>query len=330
MKHLPSFLLHVAILLIGNGGMLSAADVPGSKDPAGLKRYEGSEIIGYRAPKFDEFVLPLGKPTDFGANPKYEKSEAISGKVSRLTYLAPTGRTPAEVLRNYQIEFGKMKAETVFEKKQGEQGWFGPTFDKNADEDKLGQMLAYNEGEERVLITKTPGASPTYYVLFVTAYKDGIIPNRLEGKVAKEQVLVHLQVIAPDVMEEKMVFVNADAMNQSIESSGRVVLYGLLFETDKDVMQASSQPTLDEIVKLMKANPNLSVHVVGHTDNEGKPEYNLGLSQRRSASIVRALTQAGIAPARLTSFGCGAYSPVDTNDSAEGRQKNRRVELVKR
>jgi outer membrane protein OmpA-like peptidoglycan-associated protein len=167
-------------------------------------------------------------------------------------------------------------------------------------------------------------------MLFVTAYKDGIVPNRLEGRVAKDQVLVHLQVIAPDVMEEKMVFVNAAAMATSLESTGRVVLYGLLFDTDKDTMQSASEPTLKEIVKLLQSQSGLSVHVVGHTDNQGKPEYNLGLSQRRATSVVRALTQAGIASSRLSSFGCGPFSPVDSNDSDAGRQKNRRVELVKR
>jgi outer membrane protein OmpA-like peptidoglycan-associated protein len=95
-------------------------------------------------------------------------------------------------------------------------------------------------------------------------------------------------------------------------------------------MQPASQPTLNEIVKLLQSQSGLSVHVVGHTDNQGKPEYNLGLSQRRATSIVRALTQAGIAASRLSSFGCGPFSPVASNDSEEGRQKNRRVELVKR
>lgn len=320
-----------ALVVVGLSSIeVSAKDEPGSKDPSGLKRYEGSEIIGYRAPKFDEFLLPLGKPTAFGENPKYEKSQAITGKVTRLTYVAPLGRSPAEVMLNYKQEFEKLNAVTLYEKKQGERGWFGPTFDKASQEEKLGQMLSYNEAEERVMVVKTPDASPTYYVLFITAYKDGIIPKRLDGRIAKEQVLVHLQVIAPDVMEEKMVFVNAAAMASSIESTGRVVLYGLLFDTDKDTIQGASQPTLEEIVKLLKNQPDLSVHVVGHTDNQGKPEYNLGLSQRRASSIVKALTEAGIPSSRLSSFGCGAYSPMDSNDSDEGRQKNRRVELVKR
>src|SRR5690242_12312168 len=77
-----------------------AADLPGSKDPPGMKRYEGSEIIGYRAPKFEEFVLPLGPPTTYGPV-VYAKTMKVEGLVSRYTYIAPAGRTPAELFRNY-------------------------------------------------------------------------------------------------------------------------------------------------------------------------------------------------------------------------------------
>ena len=73
-----------------------AADLPGSKDPPGMKRYEGSEIIGYREPKFDEFLLPMGSPTSQDP-PKYAKSLKTEGLVSRYTYVAPAGRTPTEL-----------------------------------------------------------------------------------------------------------------------------------------------------------------------------------------------------------------------------------------
>ena len=69
--------------------------------------------------------------------------------------------------------------------------------------------------------------------------------------------------------------------------------------------------------------------MVGHTDNQGKPDYNLDLSRRRAASVVAALTaKYGIAATRLDAFGCGLYAPVDSNEAEEGRAKNRRVELV--
>ena len=81
---------------------------------------------------------------------------------------------------------------------------------------------------------------------------------------------------------------------------------------------------------LMKANPALKVFIVGHTDIQGAIEHNLGLSQRRAESVVRALsTQYGIASARMVARGLGPFAPVATNDTEDGRSKNRRVEIVK-
>src|ERR1041385_2501954 len=141
------------LLLLVLTVVLTAADLPNSKDPPGMKRYTGSEIIGYRAPKFEEFLLPLGPPTEFSP-PKYAKSLKIDGLVSRYAYLAPSGRTPTELLRNYETEFQRLGLVTLYKKGAGERGWFGPTLDHIADEDHLGQILAYNESQERVLVGK--------------------------------------------------------------------------------------------------------------------------------------------------------------------------------
>ncbi len=105
--------------------------------------------------------------------------------------------------------------------------------------------------------------------------------------------------------------------------------YGIYFDTDKDVLKPESQPTIAEIVKLLKSDPALRIHVVGHTDNQGKTDYNLDLSRRRAASVVYALSSQGIAAGRLDSFGCGVYAPVASNETEEGRAKNRRVELTR-
>ena len=306
------------------------ADLPGSQDPPGMKRYAASEIIGYRAAKFDEFLLPLGRPTSVTAPVAYEKSVKVDGLISRYTYLAPAGRSPAELFRNYKLEFQRIGLVTLYEKGAGEKGWFGPTLEQIADEDHVGQILAYNEAQERVLVGKTKDAKPTYYYIFVTAYKDGVIPEALSSMVQKDRALAELVVIAPEKMEEKMTFVNAQEMSRSLEDSGKVALYGIYFDTDKDALRADSQPTLQEIAKLMSANPQLKLRVVGHTDNQGKTDYNLDLSRRRAASVVRELSSKySVAANRLESFGCGLYAPVASNESEEGRAKNRRVELVK-
>jgi outer membrane protein OmpA-like peptidoglycan-associated protein len=317
------------LLLLVMSAVLTAADLPNSKDPPGMKRYTGSEIIGYRAPKFDEFLLPLGTPTTL-APPNYAKSLKISGQVSRYTYLAPAGRSPAEVFRNYEMEFQRLGLATLYRKNAGENGWFGPTLSQLSDEDELGQILSYNEAQERVLVGKTKDAKPAYYYVFVTAYKDGVIPHRLEGVVAKDRVLAEVIVVAPDQMEQRMSFVNADEMSRALADTGKVLLYGIYFDTDKDVLRPDSQPTLAEIQKLLRANPQLRIHVVGHTDNQGSAEHNLDLSRRRAASVAGELaTKYGITPSRMDSFGCGFYAPVTTNADEESRAKNRRVELVR-
>jgi OmpA-OmpF porin, OOP family len=323
-----SSLIAVCLFSVIAAVVSAGQDVQNSKDPAGMKRYEDSELIGYRAPKFDEYLLPLGPPTS-STPPEYEKSKGIEGQVSYYTYLAPAGRSPAEVFRNYKQEFQRLGMETQYEKAGGQHGWFGPTFETIATENDLSQILEYDEADERLLVGKSKGSSPSYYVVFVTAYQDGVIPERLQGRVAKGRVLAQLVVVTPDVMEKKMTFVNSDDMKQSIHDSGKVALYGLYFDTDKDVVKPESQPTLAEIAKLLNSDPTLRVHVVGHTDNQGKPDYNLDLSRRRAASILRELTtKYAIAANRLDAFGCGVYSPIASNEAEEGRAKNRRVELV--
>lgn len=310
-------------------GLIGAAqDLPNSKDPAGMKRYDGSELIGYRAPKFDEFLLPLGPPTSENP-PTFEKSKAVDGQIGYYTYLGPAGRSPAELFRNYKQEFQRLGIEVQYEKGAGQHGWFGPTFDKIAGESDIAQILAYDEDDERLLVGKSRDSNPSYYVIFVTAYKDGIIPERLQGRIAKAQALAQLVVVSADVMEKKMAFVNADDMKQAIHDSGKVAVYGLYFDTDKDAVKSDSQPTLSEIAKLLKNDPALRLHVVGHTDNQGKPDYNLDQSRRRAASVVGELTaKYGIPANRLDAFGCGLYAPIASNDEEEGRAKNRRVELV--
>ncbi len=308
---------------------VAAQDVPNSKDPAGMRRYEGSELIGYRAPKFDEYLLPLGPPTD-AYPPKYEKSKAIEGQVSYYTYMAPEGRSPAELFRNYKQEFARLDLEILYQKDAGQRGWFGPTFNQIARESDVASILAYNQDEERMVVGKSKDAQPTYYVAFVTAFRDGVMPDRLRKAMTKGRALAQLVVVSADTMEKKMIFVNADDMKQALHDSGKVAIYGLYFDTDRDTVKTESQPTLAEIAKLMNSDPSLRLHVVGHTDNQGRTDYNLALSRRRAANVVAELiSKYGISSSRLDAFGCGLYAPLASNEEEAGRNKNRRVELVR-
>jgi OmpA-OmpF porin, OOP family len=125
------------------------------------------------------------------------------------------------------------------------------------------------------------------------------------------------------------VTVKAEDMAQQIASSGGVALYGIYFDFNKAEIKPESTPTIEQIAKLLKGNPDLKLLVVGHTDNVGGFSSNMELSQRRAAAVVNELvTKYQVAKSRLTPVGVSFASPVASNKTEEGRAKNRRVQLV--
>ncbi len=106
------------------------------------------------------------------------------------------------------------------------------------------------------------------------------------------------------------------------------MLRGVHFDFNKSNIRPGDAAVLDEAAATLKSHPNLTVNVNGYCDAIGSEEYNLKLSQRRSDAVVNYLTQQGIPESRLIPHGYGKTNFVATNDTAEGRAQNRRVELV--
>jgi outer membrane protein OmpA-like peptidoglycan-associated protein len=138
----------------------------------------------------------------------------------------------------------------------------------------------------------------------------------------------YLTVVERKALEIKAALLPAEQMKRELDSKGHVALY-INFDFNKADIKAESQPIVDEVAKLLKTNPNLSLAVEGHTDNIGTPDYNRQLSEARARSVVAALTTKGIEGARLKSAGYGQDKPIADNGAEDGRAKNRRVELVK-
>jgi len=101
----------------------------------------------------------------------------------------------------------------------------------------------------------------------------------------------------------------------------------VLFDFDKADLKSSAYPILDEGVTVLENNPGLNIEIQGYTDSTGSEDYNLKLSQRRAESVKNFLVNRGIDPGRLTAKGYGSANPVASNDTPEGRAKNRRVEF---
>ena len=103
---------------------------------------------------------------------------------------------------------------------------------------------------------------------------------------------------------------------------------GLLFDYDSDVLRTDARKNLASLAASLDKYPNTNILVVGHTDSVGTDAYNMSLSERRAASAVNYLVSQGVARARIRPAGRGESEPIAPNATAEGRQKNRRVEVA--
>jgi OOP family OmpA-OmpF porin len=140
-----------------------------------------------------------------------------------------------------------------------------------------------------------------------------------------------VQVIEPATAELGKVQVDAEAITTSLKRDGKIALYGISFDTNKAVLRDDSTTQLGELASVLKSAPTLKVFIVGHTDNQGEFAANTNLSQKRAEVVAAALSaKYAIAPARLVPRGVANLTPVSSNDSEEGRAKNRRVEMVVR
>jgi len=122
----------------------------------------------------------------------------------------------------------------------------------------------------------------------------------------------------------------ADAPEKALGEHGKVDVYSIYFSFNSDVIREESQPTLKDIAEVLRRHPDWKLGVNGHTDGIGNNQFNIDLSKRRAAAVKDALVkQYGVEPARLATAGFGKSQPKDTNESLEGRARNRRVELVR-
>jgi outer membrane protein OmpA-like peptidoglycan-associated protein len=307
----------VAGLLIGLSAPFAAAqdqDVEGSKDHPLISRYPGSYITNYLAKDFDEFTLPLSKTNDL----KFAKSQHLEGKITRIVYVAPQGRSVLEVFRNYQGALKNGGFETLFT--CGPQDCVGPgnttarVYGPGEYDDYWGP-----DHEIHYLSAKLGRPEGDAYVSLVVDNQGGDFrPN------------VELYVIEVKPMESGLITVDAASLANDINRTGHASVYGIYFDTGKADVKPESDATLKEIAKLLQGDSTLKLYVVGHTDNQGALDLNMDLARRRAEAVLAALSTKYAVPAsRLKAFGAGPYLPVASNDSEDGRAKNRRVELVK-
>ena len=120
-----------------------------------------------------------------------------------------------------------------------------------------------------------------------------------------------------------------DAMKARPTDRGLVLTLGdVLFETGKADLKAGAVAELDELAKFLAKYPERTVVIEGHTDSVGSEDFNVGLSQRRAESVRSYLMRQGVDRSRVATEGMGESVPVASNETAGGRQQNRRVEII--
>ncbi len=120
---------------------------------------------------------------------------------------------------------------------------------------------------------------------------------------------------------------NLDIVLKRLDVGSTIILKNIFFDFDKTSIRKESEPELERLLKVLNENGTMQVEIASHTDNIGSDDYNLRLSEGRSASVVNYLTGKGIAKSRLVAKGYGESKPLKNNDTEQGRQENRRTEF---
>ncbi len=273
---------------------------PGQDHPA-ITSYPGSVIRIHRQLEFEPYDLATQA---VGGGPWQRVT--LEGRVTRIQYRNPQGRSALEIFRNYQEALQTAKAKVLFA----------------CELNRCANWPVYRE--QKMINMGSQG----YYAVaarFVHA-------NRETHAVIAVSPQIHwIHIIETKAMESGLVVVDARMMEETIGRDGRISLNSILFDTGLATIKPESRSTIAEIAKLLTNKANLNLDIVGHTDDTGTVTGNLKLSADRAKSVVTELAESfGIPISRLRSRGAGQTAPVAPNSNEEGRSKNRRVELVAR
>lgn len=263
-----------------------------------VKPYEGSEVVqkpGVSQFGQVEFMLPGPKGKGLVARP-------LEGTVIQADYRGPKDRSALEVFRNYQQALERAGFQVL-----------------------VSCIAEQCGGGVRSKVFGYLSARGSHY-LAAKGTQEGREVHVGLRIFERQALIVSVQSAG---METDKVQVTAAQLQEGLEATGHIALYGILFDTGKAVLKPESEPVLKEIASLLRGKPSLRLHVVGHTDNVGAFESNLDLSRRRAEAVVKALVERhSVTAARLRPFGAASAVPVASNGSEQGRAKNRRVELV--
>lgn len=317
-----------------------STDLPGAVDHPVLSRFAGSVLVGYGQQDWAATELPGAGGMSRTERHKFVDPLQAEGKITRLFYLGPPGKTPLEIFRNQQqaLAAAGFKPRFSCELKACADAYFalgkderGKTMDwvkghlvgvkGSFKGSRWGLPMAITHDEARVLAGTLARGGSTLQILVYTS----LAANEYTDRAAS-----YIEIVEPKAMPTGQVTVDANAMAAGLKAEGRVALTGLFFDTGKTALKPESQAQLQAMAELLQSQPALKAWIVGHTDNVGSFESNEKLSLARAQAVAAALAAAPykVDAKRLVPKGLASLAPVAGNGDEAGRAKNRRVELV--
>jgi outer membrane protein OmpA-like peptidoglycan-associated protein len=329
--------LGCALLMALAGSVMAqqVKDKSGGKDHEVIGRYAGSVLINYGVQQHEQIEAPLGPVRVDSSNQRVaDKSLKAEGKLFHYLYWAPAERTSLEVYRNYEQAL-KAKGFTIL---------FGCDQPRQCEQQGLqhyagqwtSQSSTFAGGYSSLSVIDDNGNYPPRYLVASRETPEGALYVTLTVREPSSTQQgygtggpYYLQVLETRKMQMDAVqILDAKAIGGELEKAGKAAFYGIEFDTNSAVIRAGSAPQLQQMAGALKAQAQLKVFIVGHTDNVGSYENNRSLSQRRAQSVIDALAGQGIDKGRMQAVGVANVAPAASNASDAGRAKNRRVEMV--
>lgn len=303
-------------------------DATDCEDHPLISRYPAAQIDWCDTQVFMEYHVAIGPQTGYR---KIDDWIDVEGKTSRIYYSIKGGATVSDIYQNYRNAFQRdrieilakgLNAQRNVSKEVGGRTWLGTAYSRNPLP-SIGTINLFHgsasSGGAGYLAGKLERTTGNVYlVLMVYQYK-------------AEEVVVQLDVIEEAPLDDGKITLDLDYISRQLETNGAVTLEGIYFDFEKTTIQPASKKTLDLLAEFLTKHPDFTFYVVGHTDMKGSLAYNQNLSNARAQAVVDSLTKDyGIAEERLEAQGVGLLVPKSNNISEEGRQLNRRVELVQK
>lgn len=225
---------------------------------------------------------------------------------------------------------------------EGNKEWNQYYFDKSIQEylNSIGAKLIFEGKIPDDLVNQKGETVNDRYAYFNNFYIGDIInypirmyvlktpTKRIGIQIYSDVANAQIGIVESKEFKQTIEKITADEIIDEINTKGVATLH-INFDTGKSRIKPDSYEIIGEIIKMLKANPNLKIQIEGHTDNVGNEDTNITLSKNRARSVLMALVDEGIEESRLKSEGFGQTKPIADNTTEEGKAQNRRVELKK-